>query len=134
MKTPPTEQVEKLSPAEYFSLFTELTKLNPPHANDYPILDQMRRMGIELGKAFALDKASPEVQRALTDAGPAALQKIKARFSTAGIASAGWRTNLTAVGTYGADYLRPGRGRLCRSRRKHHRRCRLSDGIHRHRR
>jgi hypothetical protein len=105
MKTPPVDQVEKLSPAAYFSLFTELTKLNPPHANDYPILDQMRRLGIEPGKPFAFDRAAPEVQRALIDAGPAALKKNKARFLTAGTASEGWHTNLTAVGTYGADYL-----------------------------
>ena len=104
MKTPPTDQVEKLSPAAYFSLFTELTKLNPPHANDYPILHQMRRMGIVPGQPFAFDKASPEIQRALTEAGPVALKKIKAQFLKAGIASAGWRTNLSAVGTYGADY------------------------------
>jgi hypothetical protein len=105
MKTPPVDQVEKLSPAAYFSLFTELTTLNPPHANDYPILDQMRRMGIEPGRPFAFDKASPEVQRALTEAGPAALKKIKAFFLRAGVASAGWRTNLSGIGTYGADYL-----------------------------
>lgn len=105
MKTPPTEQVEKLGPAAYFSLFADLTRLNPPHAIDYPILHQMRRMGIEPGKPFLFDKASPDIQRALTDAGPAALKKIKAQFSKAGTANAGWRTNLTAVGTYGADYL-----------------------------
>ena len=80
MKTPPVDQVEKLSAAEYFALFTELTKLNPPHANDYPILQQMRRLGIEPGKPFAFDKASPEVQRALTEAGPAALEKIRQDF------------------------------------------------------
>ena len=105
MKTPPTDQVEKLSPAAYFSLFTELTNLNPPHANDYPILNQMRRLGIEPGKSFVFDKASPEVQRALTEAGPAALKKIKAQFLKAGVANEGWRTNYTAVGTYGADYF-----------------------------
>ena len=105
MKTPPSEQVEKLSPATYFSLFTELTKVNPPHANDYPILNQMRRMGIEPGKPFAFDQASLEVQRALTEAVPAALKQIKAQFLKAGIANEGWRTNLTAVGTYGADYF-----------------------------
>jgi hypothetical protein len=104
-KTPPVDQVEKLSPGAYFSLFTELTKLNPPHANDYPILDQMRRIGIEPGKPFAFEKASPELLRALAEGGPAALKKIKARFLKAGVASAGWRTNLTAIGTYGADYL-----------------------------
>ena len=105
MKTPPVDQVEKLSPAAYFSLFAELTALNPPHANDYPILHQVRRIGIEPGKPFAFDSASPEIKRALTAAGPAALNAIKAKIAKAGVASAGWRTNLTAVGTYGADYL-----------------------------
>ncbi|MGM4918744.1 DUF1254 domain-containing protein [Tardiphaga sp. 803_E3_N1_3] len=105
MKTPPTEQVEKMTPAAYFSLFAELARTNPPHANDYPILDQMRRIGIEPGKPFDFKSASPEVQRALSDAGPAATKKIKAQFLRAGMAHAGWRTNLSAVGTYGADYL-----------------------------
>jgi hypothetical protein len=105
METPPVDQIEKLSPAAYFSLFTEFTRLNPPHANDYPILDQMRRIGIEPGKSFAFDKASPEVQGALTEAGPIALKRIRARFLRAGVASAGWRINLAAIGTYGADYL-----------------------------
>lgn len=45
VKTPPTEQVEKLSPSAFFSLFAELTRLNPPHANDCPILHQIARMG-----------------------------------------------------------------------------------------
>jgi hypothetical protein len=105
MKTPPVDQVEQLSPAAYFSLFTELAKLNPPHANDYPILDQMQRMGIEPGKSFVFDKASPEIQRALTEAKTAALQIIKTRFLKIGVISSGWRTNLTAIGTYGTDYL-----------------------------
>jgi hypothetical protein len=104
-KIPPTEQVEKLSPAAYFSLFTELTKLNPPHANDYPILHQMRRIGIVPGQPFAFDKASPDIQRALTEAGPVALEKIKGQFLRAGVANNGWRTNFSAVGTYGADYI-----------------------------
>jgi hypothetical protein len=105
MKTPPINLVENLSPAEYFSLFSELTKLNPPHANDYPILHQMRRMGIEPGKPFAFDQTSREVQRALTEAGPIALDRMKAWFRKMGVANAGWRTNLTAIGTYGTDYL-----------------------------
>ena len=97
--------MEKLGPAEYFSLFAALTALNPPHANDYPILHQMRRIGIEPGKPFGFDRVSPEIQRALTEAGPAALNTIKARLAKAGVANAGWRTNLTAIGTCGADYL-----------------------------
>ena len=83
-KTPPTEQVEKLSPATYFSLFTELTKLNPPHANDYPILHQIRRMGIVPGQPFAFDKASPEIQRALIEAGSERVGKNQNTVSESG--------------------------------------------------
>jgi hypothetical protein len=103
--TPPVVQVEKLDPAAYFALFTELTKLNPPHANDNAILSRMRRVGIEPGKRFSFDKATPEVQRALTEGSAAAQKEISARFRQVGVANAGWRTNLTAIGTYGTDYL-----------------------------
>ncbi len=105
MKTPPTEQVEKLTPSEYFSLFAELMKLNPPHANDYPILGQIRRLGIEPGKLFEFDALPSESRQALTQAGPAALKLIKSQFLKAGTPRQGWRTNLSSVGTYGTDYL-----------------------------
>ena len=58
-----------------------------------------------LASTITMGKASVEVQRALSEAGPLALAKIKARFLRSGVASSGWRTNLTAIGTYGADYL-----------------------------
>jgi hypothetical protein len=101
----PVDHVQRLGPAAYVSLFTEITTLNPPHANDYPILHQMRRIGIEPGQPFAFDKASPEIQRALSEAGPAAAKRIKAKIAKIGTPSAGWRTPLATIGTYGADYL-----------------------------
>ncbi|MFM0278777.1 DUF1254 domain-containing protein [Paraburkholderia sediminicola] len=105
ISTPPVVQVEKLDPAAYFALFTELTKLNPPHANDYAILNRMRRIGIEPGKPFAFGSASPEVQQALTEGSAAAQKEIQVRFKEIGVATHGWRTNLTTIGTYGTDYL-----------------------------
>jgi hypothetical protein len=104
MSAPP-EQVERMDAATYFALLAELMKDNPPHANDYPILERMRRIGIEPGKAFSLAAAPPEVQKALQAAPPAALKEIKAAFARSGTLANGWRTNLTAIGTYGADYL-----------------------------
>ena len=41
----------------------------------------------------------------MTEAKTAALQNIKTRFLKIGVISSGWRTNLTAIGTYGTDYL-----------------------------
>jgi hypothetical protein len=105
ISTPPVVQVEKLDPATYFALFTELTKLNPPHANDYAILNRMQRLGIEPGKPFTFGSATPEVQQALTEGSAIAQKEIKVRFREIGVSNGGWRTNLTAIGTYGTDYL-----------------------------
>ena len=101
----PSDQVHKMDAATFFSTFAELMKTNPPHANDYPILARMKRIGIEPGKSFALASASPEVQRALRAAAPDAPRQIEAALHRSGVLANGWRTNLTAIGTYGTDYL-----------------------------
>jgi hypothetical protein len=101
----PPDQVDRMDAATFFSVFAELMKKNPPHANDYPMLDRMRRIGFEPGKSFSLASAPKEVQDALKAAPPAALAEIKKAWTTSGKLANGWRTNLTAIGTYGADYL-----------------------------
>lgn len=103
--SPPPEQVERMDAAAFFALFAELMRENPPHAIDYPILARMKRIGIEPGQPFSMASAPPEVQRALEAAPPEALKGIKAAFPTSGTLANGWRTNLTAIGIYGADYL-----------------------------
>jgi hypothetical protein len=104
MSAPP-EQVDRMDAATFFALFADLMKANPPHANDYPILARMKRIGIEPGKSFSLAAASSEVQLGLRAAVPEALNHIKATWAKSGVLANGWRTNLTAIGTYGTDYL-----------------------------
>jgi len=104
MSAPP-DQVERLDAAAYFSLFAELMKTNPPHDNDHPILDRMRRIGFVPGKSFALSDVPDNVREALKAAPAAALGLIKAGWKSSGVLANGWRTNLTAIGTYGTDYL-----------------------------
>jgi hypothetical protein len=104
MSAPP-DQIEKMDAATFFGLFSKLLKDNPPHANDYPMLDRMRRIGIEPGKDFKLSDAPKEIQEALNAAPPVAIRQIKEAWSTAGRQTNGWRTNVTAIGTYGTDYL-----------------------------
>src|SRR4029077_4716379 len=45
------------------------------------------------------------VQRALNAAAPEAQQDIEAAVQRSGVLANGWRPNLTAIGTYGTDYL-----------------------------
>ena len=47
---------------KFFAYAAELLKLHPPHITDQPILAQMKRIGIEPGKSFDLDKVDPAVQ------------------------------------------------------------------------
>ncbi|CAH1692725.1 conserved exported hypothetical protein [Hyphomicrobiales bacterium] len=101
----PADQIDKMSATTFFGFFAEAMKANPPHANDYPIVDQMKRIGIEPGKSFTLASAPKEVQDALNAAPAEALPQIKSAWSKAGTLANGWRTNMTAIGTYGTDYL-----------------------------
>lgn len=105
MSAPP-DQVDKMDAATFFAMFAELMKDNPPHANDYPVLDRMKGIGIVPGKSFSLSSAPKELQEALNASPADALRRIKAAWTKSGVAANGWRTNLTAVGTYGTDYLR----------------------------
>ena len=101
MSVPP-DQVEKMDQAAFFVMFAEQMKENPPDANGYPILDRMKRIGIEPGKSFSLASAPPEIQEALKAAPDSALPAIKVAWRNSGAAVNGWKINLTAIGTYGA--------------------------------
>lgn len=105
MSAPP-DQVEAMDAVTYFETFAELMKVHPPHANDYPILDRMARIGLVAGESYDASAQPVEIRAALEAAPEAALPRIKAAWKNAGVEANGWRTNLTAIGTYGADYLR----------------------------
>lgn len=101
----PVEQVAKMDAAKFFALFGRLLKDNPPHDVDYPMLDRLARIGIVPGKDIDVSKLTPEVQAALAAAPAQAQQKIAAAVRRSGTRANGWRTTLSPVGTYGAEYL-----------------------------
>ncbi|WP_199245621.1 DUF1254 domain-containing protein [Leifsonia sp. AG29] len=104
MSAPP-DQVERMDAATFFPLFADLLAVHQPHPNDYPILDRLRRIGIVPGRPFAWADAPADLRRALEEAVPRSLARIKAAWAAAGVLQNGWYTNLTAIGTYGTDYL-----------------------------
>jgi hypothetical protein len=65
----------------------------------------MRRIGLEPGKAFAFGEISVELRRAIAEAWPEALARIKAMVSRIGVDINGWRVNFNGIGTYGTAYL-----------------------------
>lgn len=102
----PAEQAAAMDAATFFALFFDVLRNNPPHANDAPILDRMRRIGLDGQRPFSYGSLSPAVQQALTEAQPLAGRRIADGVSRLGTPLNGWNTVLSGIGTYGTDYGR----------------------------
>jgi hypothetical protein len=106
MKTPPKTQVDSMPAGKYFAYAAELMKLHPPHLTDEPIVAQMKRVGIEPGKSFDIDKVDPVVRKALEGA-PAVAQKLMEwKVPTLARVANGWSMNTDTMGVYGNYYLK----------------------------
>jgi hypothetical protein len=91
---------------KFFAYAAELLKVNPPHLTDEPIITQMRRIGIEPGKSFDIDKVSPAVKKAL-EAAPEAGQKLMEwKIPTLARVANHWSMNTDTMGVYGNYYLK----------------------------
>ncbi|NUP14462.1 MAG: DUF1254 domain-containing protein [Polyangiaceae bacterium] len=105
-KTAPVEQVAAMDGETFFARFVQLLGDNPPHANDYPILERLARAGIAAGEPFDIAKASPALRGALGKAPALGQAKIKEYQKRADVVVNGWAMVGTPVGTYGTDYLK----------------------------
>jgi hypothetical protein len=106
MKTPPKVQVDSMPAERYFAYAAELLKVNPPHLTDGPMVDRLKRIGIEPGKSFDLAKAEPAVRKGLDTAPQAAQQLMKWKLPTLARVTNGWSMNTDTMGVYGNYYLK----------------------------
>jgi len=106
MKTPPKIQADTMPAGEFFAYAAEILKLQPPHLTDQPIVALMRRIGLERGKSFDIDKAEPAVRDALQTV-PEDAQKLMAwKLKTLARVVNGWSMNTDTMGVYGDFYLK----------------------------
>lgn len=106
MKTPPLVQVNTMPADKYFSYGAELMKVNPPHITDWSTLARLKRIGIESGKSFDMNKVSPVVQSALTRAATDGYKLMKNKQPTLARIVNGWSMNTDTMGVYGNYYLK----------------------------
>jgi hypothetical protein len=106
MKTPPKIQVDTMLAGKYFAYAAELLKVNPPHITDEPIIARMKKIGIELGKSFEIDKASPAVKKALESAPEAGQKLMEWKVPTLARVANYWSMNTDTMGVYGNYYLK----------------------------
>ena len=106
MKTPPKTQIDTMSANKFFAYAAELLKVNPPHITDQPIIAQLKKIGIEPGKSFDLEKTEPAVRKALESA-PSDAQKLMASMLPAiARVTNGSSMNTNTMGVYGNWYLK----------------------------
>jgi hypothetical protein len=106
MKTPPKVQVDTMPAEKYFAYAAELLKVIPPHITDQPMIAQLKKIGIEPGKSFDLDKAAPAVRKALESAPGDAQQLVAWKVPTLARVVNGWSMNTDTMGVYGNYYLK----------------------------
>jgi hypothetical protein len=106
MKTPPKIQVDTMPASKFFAYAADLLKVNPPHITDEPIIAQLKKIGIELGKSFDMDKAEPTIRNALANAPQEGQQLMAWKVPTLARAANGWSMNTDTMGVYGNYYLK----------------------------
>jgi hypothetical protein len=106
MKTPPKIQVDTMPAGKYFAYAAELLKVNPPHITDEPIIARMKKIGIELGKSFEIDKVLPAVRKALESAPEAGQKLMEWKVPTLARVANYWSMNTDTMGVYGNYYLK----------------------------
>jgi hypothetical protein len=98
------DQVNALSPDQYFTLLAKLMVANPPAAADAPIVKEMAQIGIVPGKPFVSSALGAARAEAIKAVPKIAFDKIMAHYKSAGSHKNGWLFT-TDAGIYGTDYL-----------------------------
>jgi hypothetical protein len=104
--TPPLRQVFALDAGDFFGYAAELLREHGPHAQDYPVLDRLARIGFVAGEPFDLAAADPVVRSALESAVAVAKKRISDEPEKIGVTRNGWQMNTESMGNYGTNYLR----------------------------
>ena len=115
LRRPPDEQVAAMSAEDYFTTFAELAGRYPPHDNDTPMLQRLRRIGIEPGSRFEFKRLPAALQEAIKQGVQTGQAQVRSppepRAGNVGLVMP-----LKRRGSYGTDYalrarsMRPGYG------------------------
>ena len=101
-KTPTIQQVQKMDAGIYFGRLAQLMKANPPAADDAPMVEKLKKLGIEPGKEFDITKIDPHTAKGLQRAmgAFALLEKGVKKLHTVN----GWIVMPKDMADYGTDY------------------------------
>ena len=104
VKTPPVEQVAKMSAQAFFSRFAALLAANPPAKEDAAVVEKMKKLGIVAGQPFDASKLDATAVQGLEGGAKTAFDAIvaAAKGSTGDLRN-GWTIHWD-LGRYGTNY------------------------------
>ena len=101
-KTPPLVQMQKMDAGAYFGRLARLMKDNPPAPADGPMVEKLKKLGIEPGKDFGIGKIDPNTTKGLQRA-MGAFEKLQEGVKKLKTEN-GWIVMPKDMGNYGTDY------------------------------
>jgi hypothetical protein len=103
-KTAVRDQVNRMDAVEYFTLFAELLKTNPPSEADQLMVEKLARIGIVPGKDFDKSKFDPALVKRVPQVGFDRIM-LHYKFSDGDVKDInGWGFT-TKTGIYGTNYI-----------------------------
>jgi hypothetical protein len=106
MKIPPKVQADTMPASKFFAYAAEIMKVQPPHITDQPIIALMRRIGMEPGQSFDIERTEPMVKHALETAPEDARKLMAWKLTTLAPVVNNWSMNTDTMGVYGNYYLK----------------------------
>jgi len=104
MKTPPVEQLKKMTTDAFLGRLAHLLKANPPPASEAPVLAKLAKIGVVPGEKFDPSKLDPAVAKGLEKAFPVAMERLEMASKKSGEPVNGWRVPPMVLGNFGTDY------------------------------
>ena len=103
-KTPPVDQVSRMSAEVFFNKLAALMASTPPPAADAPVLAKLATIGVVPGRNFDISKLDPAVAKGLEKSVQLAMGKLQAAAKETGKPVNGWNIPPMNVANFGTDY------------------------------
>jgi hypothetical protein len=103
-KTPPVDQVNRMSAETFFNRLATLMASNPPAAADAPMLAKLARIGVVPGRTFDTSTLDPAITKGLNGSVQTAVATLGAGAKELGTPTSGWRIPPMTLADFGTDY------------------------------
>jgi hypothetical protein len=104
MKTPPVEELQRMSGVVFLNTLARLLALSPPPPADAPMVDTLANLGVVPGQAFDASRLDATTAKSLDGIVRQAIASLQEQAKRMGTAVNGWHIPNMNIGAFGTDY------------------------------